>query len=215
MNSIFSNIELIKDYINLSSKTDGDICFIFNINTYRIEYITKDYCYLFNQENLYYSINNVEKEIGIIKKAKQFITEISGTGRYKLSFFIKVHNVSYDINAIITMTFEIENFKYAICNIILQGSKQDKFNPTLYHLISNTIYKFEEGTFKKDIKQNNSFNLTKRETQVLFLFIKGLTLKEIAIILNISYSSVRKYIEYIHEKLHIHNSCEIKDLLLK
>jgi len=50
--------------------------------------------------------------------------------------------------------------------------------------------------------------LTSRETEVLVLLHKGLTISEIAVALSISQSTVRNHTQHIFPKLHVHSRYE-------
>jgi DNA-binding NarL/FixJ family response regulator len=57
-------------------------------------------------------------------------------------------------------------------------------------------------TFQKPPPQSNE-NLSAREMEVLMLVAKGLTNKEIATQLNLSFDTVRNHLRHIYEKLHV------------
>ena len=56
-----------------------------------------------------------------------------------------------------------------------------------------------------DIKHKQTNNLTKREIEIVKLFIQGLTYKEVANRLNLSYYTVDTHRKKIFEKLGVHN----------
>lgn len=59
------------------------------------------------------------------------------------------------------------------------------------------------------------FNLTKRETEILEQLSTGLNYNQIAENLFISPGTVRKHIENIYQKLHVHNKVEAVQLAIK
>jgi len=60
-----------------------------------------------------------------------------------------------------------------------------------------------------------NFNLTKRETEILEQLATGLNYNQIAENLFISPGTVRKHIENIYQKLHVHNKVEAVQLAIK
>jgi len=63
--------------------------------------------------------------------------------------------------------------------------------------------------FKKYVpSQKEDFMLTKRETEILQLMVKGLNNKHIAEKLFISIQTVRNHIRHIYEKLHVHSKSQ-------
>ena len=59
------------------------------------------------------------------------------------------------------------------------------------------------------------FNLTKRETEILEQLASGLNYNQIAENLFISPGTVRKHIENIYQKLHVHNKVEAVQMAIK
>ena len=57
-------------------------------------------------------------------------------------------------------------------------------------------------------EENNEVNLTAREIEIIQLIEKELNNKQIADTLFISHGTVRKHIENIYSKLHIHTKVE-------
>lgn len=62
---------------------------------------------------------------------------------------------------------------------------------------------------------NENYSLSKRETEVLEQLATGLNYQEISNNLFISPATVRKHIENIYQKLHVHNKVEAIQLALK
>lgn len=63
--------------------------------------------------------------------------------------------------------------------------------------------------------QNVDYNLTKRETEILEQLASGLNYNQIAENLFISPGTVRKHIENIYQKLHVHNKVEAVQLAIR
>lgn len=59
---------------------------------------------------------------------------------------------------------------------------------------------------------NGSYDLTRREAQILFLVGYGKQNREIAAILNISFNSVRTYRKKLMQKFNINNAVEMTHL---
>lgn len=60
----------------------------------------------------------------------------------------------------------------------------------------------------KSISSPESFNLSKRELEILEKIADGISYQQIGNILFISAKTVRKHIEHIYEKLHVHSKLE-------
>ena len=60
----------------------------------------------------------------------------------------------------------------------------------------------------KYISSPESFNLSKRELEILEKIADGISYQQIGNILFISAKTVRKHIEHIYEKLHVHSKLE-------
>lgn len=67
------------------------------------------------------------------------------------------------------------------------------------------------GTRTEAIPESNDFNLTKREIEILDRLASGETYQQIAGKIFISPKTVRKHIENIYTKLHVHNKIEAVD----
>jgi DNA-binding NarL/FixJ family response regulator len=59
-------------------------------------------------------------------------------------------------------------------------------------------------TFQKSLPKQSEGGLSPRETEILLLLAKGLTNKEIASQLSISFETVRNHLRHVYEKLHVH-----------
>ena len=57
-------------------------------------------------------------------------------------------------------------------------------------------------------KQPKDYNLSERETEILKQLVQGLSYQQIANTLFISHGTVRKHVENIYDKLHIHSKVE-------
>jgi DNA-binding NarL/FixJ family response regulator len=67
--------------------------------------------------------------------------------------------------------------------------------------MSPAIAKKVLNTFQQ--KQNNKYNLTPRETEVLQLLNKGYTIKMIAAQLDVAFDTARSHLKNIYQKLHV------------
>jgi len=70
-------------------------------------------------------------------------------------------------------------------------------------------------SFLPQTKKTSTYNLTKRETQVLKLLSEGLSYKMIAARIEISYFTVNAHIRKVYEKLQVNSSSEAISLALK
>lgn len=68
---------------------------------------------------------------------------------------------------------------------------------------------------KEEAESQVDFNLTKRETEILEQLAAGLNYNQIAENLFISPGTVRKHIENIYQKLHVHNKVEAVQIAIK
>jgi len=69
--------------------------------------------------------------------------------------------------------------------------------------------------FNKPDQEEDKYNLTAREKEVLKLLSEGLSYKMVADSLGISYFTVNAHIKKIYEKLHVHSLGEAVSLALK
>ena len=68
-------------------------------------------------------------------------------------------------------------------------------------------------TAKSEDQEN--YNLSKRETELLQLLVNGFSYKMIGYELNISIDTVRSHIKKIYDKLHVHSATEAVSLAIK
>ena len=68
---------------------------------------------------------------------------------------------------------------------------------------------------REEVTEEFDFNLTKRETEILEQLAAGLNYNQIAENLFISPGTVRKHIENIYQKLHVHNKVEAVQTAIK
>lgn len=66
---------------------------------------------------------------------------------------------------------------------------------------------------KSDEQEN--YNLSKRETELLQLLVNGFSYKMIGFEMNISIDTVRSHIKKIYDKLHVHSATEAVSLAIK
>lgn len=75
-------------------------------------------------------------------------------------------------------------------------------------VIATKALQLVRGNRTEAIPENNDFSLTKRELEILDRLAKGETYQQIADKIFISPKTVRKHIENIYQKLHVHNKVE-------
>jgi len=86
---------------------------------------------------------------------------------------------------------------------VMQGGAA--MSPTI---ASKTLELLRSLTEKKSSPTPKDYNLSGRENQLLELLVEGHTYQQIADQMFISHGTVRKHIENIYEKLHIHSKIE-------
>jgi len=64
-------------------------------------------------------------------------------------------------------------------------------------------------------EEQENYNLSKRETELLQLLVNGFSYKMIGYELNISIDTVRSHIRKIYDKLHVHSATEAVSLAIK
>lgn len=90
----------------------------------------------------------------------------------------------------------------AIEDVMLGGG------PMSPHIASKALTLLREKTITNATPQPSDYNLSDRETELLQQLVKGLSYQQIADTLFISHGTVRKHIENIYSKLHIHTKVE-------
>lgn len=90
----------------------------------------------------------------------------------------------------------------AIEDVLLGGA------PMSPQIASKTLELLRSKTTEVHKKQPKDYNLSDRETAILKQLVQGLSYQQIANILFISHGTVRKHVENIYEKLHIHSKVE-------
>lgn len=80
--------------------------------------------------------------------------------------------------------------------------------PMSPHIASRALTLLREKTIDKVSPQPSDYNLSERESQLLQQLVHGLSYQQIADKLFISHGTVRKHIENIYTKLHIHTKVE-------
>ncbi|MCB0736487.1 MAG: response regulator transcription factor [Bacteroidetes bacterium] len=102
-----------------------------------------------------------------------------------------------------------ENLKAAILDIMAGGASM---TPS----IANKAMKLlRNAPIEEPVSEAESFALSERETSILEQLCKGRNYKEIANNLVISPGTVRKHIENVYRKLHVHNKAEAIRLAYK
>jgi DNA-binding NarL/FixJ family response regulator len=76
------------------------------------------------------------------------------------------------------------------------------------HIASRTLDLLRNATKTETFPTPNDYNLSERETELLQLLVQGNTYQLIADTMFISHGTVRKHIENIYNKLHIHSKVE-------
>lgn len=83
----------------------------------------------------------------------------------------------------------------------------------LLSLVNSKDQKIQDSKYVPNFYQidhyHKAFNLTQRETECLFLLIRGKSTKEIARFLELSHRTVEGYIEHIKDKMHISTRAQI------
>ena len=90
----------------------------------------------------------------------------------------------------------------AIEDVLLGGA------PMSPQIASKTLELLRSKTTEVHNKLPKDYNLSDRETEILKELVNGLTYQQIANDLFISHGTVRKHVENIYEKLHIHSKVE-------
>ena len=80
--------------------------------------------------------------------------------------------------------------------------------PMSPHIAAKALILLREKTVSNETPQPRDYNLSDRETELLKQLVKGLSYQQIADTLFISHGTVRKHVENIYSKLHIHNKVE-------
>lgn len=76
------------------------------------------------------------------------------------------------------------------------------------HVALKTLELLRDATKQKKMPTPDDYNLSERETELLQLLVQGNTYQQIADTMFISHGTVRKHIENIYHKLHIHSKVE-------
>lgn len=80
--------------------------------------------------------------------------------------------------------------------------------PMSPHIASRTLELLRNTAGGNDFPTPDDYNLSEREIQLLQLLVEGNTYQQIADSIFISHGTVRKHIENIYHKLHIHSKVE-------
>lgn len=90
----------------------------------------------------------------------------------------------------------------AIEDVLLGGA------PMSPQIASKTLELLRTKTSTGSSKQPGDYNLSERETEILKQLVNGLSYQQIAAASFISHGTVRKHVENIYGKLHIHSKVE-------
>ena len=90
----------------------------------------------------------------------------------------------------------------AIEDVLLGGA------PMSPQIAFKTLELLRSKTLEIYKKQPKDYNLSERETEILKQLVQGLSYQQIANTLFISHGTVRKHVENIYDKLHIHSKVE-------
>lgn len=108
----------------------------------------------------------------------------------------------------------VEKIKEAIDS--LMNGESAPMSPSIarrvLNLLTNTEQKFNSA---KKIEQENEYNLTKREKEILMLLVDGLEYKEIAQELSLSPNTIRNNVTKIYSKLHVTSRMQVVKILGK
>lgn len=213
----FNNTEGLIKYAKCLSLLYYDFYFIFDFRSCEVKYISTDFTNIFSTE---YRIN-------WIKRILQANRDLLDNVKSHLSMYDPADNifelrtyfplVEDNVKCSMILSFLIGMTKTeGLQSNILCTSRISKFhNQERYSILrsidNNQVLHYQKPEFveKKETDINNL--LTARERQLLFLMVKGFDNKEIACMLNLSYSSVRKYKEHIYVKLNVHSNSEVRN----
>lgn len=108
----------------------------------------------------------------------------------------------------------VEKIKEAIDS--LMNGESAPMSPSIarrvLNLLTSTEQKFNSA---KKIEQENEYNLTKREKEILMLLVDGLEYKEIAQELSLSPNTIRNNVTKIYSKLHVTSRMQVVKILGK
>jgi DNA-binding NarL/FixJ family response regulator len=129
-----------------------------------------------------------------------------------------------DIKVLILTVFDndekvFEAIKAGAAGYLLKDSKAYKIvsaiedvmmggGPMSPNIAAKALSLLREKTRETATPQPGDYNLSERETQLLEQLVQGLSYQQIADKLFISHGTVRKHIENIYNKLHIHTKVE-------
>jgi DNA-binding NarL/FixJ family response regulator len=130
-----------------------------------------------------------------------------------------------DIKVLILTVFDtdekiFEAIKAGAAGYLLKDSKphrivsaiEDIMNggaPMSPHIASRTLQLLRDTASKNELHpQPADYKLSERETELLQLLVEGHTYQQIADAIFISHGTVRKHVENIYNKLHIHSKVE-------
>jgi DNA-binding NarL/FixJ family response regulator len=99
--------------------------------------------------------------------------------------------------------------KAGACGYLLKRSSREEILRAIAEVqtggapMTGEVARMLVETFQKTVPRQPETGLSPREMEILVLVAKGLTNKEIATQLNISFDTVRNHLRHIYEKLHV------------
>lgn len=106
-------------------------------------------------------------------------------------------------------------------NISLLASEKEQSFFGIRPLVMLTFEPYGKRTRKNSIEPKRpqtdlkqTYHLTNRELEVCNLFVKGMTLEQIALQMNVTYSSIRTYLKNIFRKMQCSSQVELMHLLM-
>jgi DNA-binding NarL/FixJ family response regulator len=96
----------------------------------------------------------------------------------------------------------IEKIKEAVINLL--NNEGAPMSPSIARKALNLLMNSKIDSLNKTTTKNqNDYNLTDREQEVLTILVQGLEYKEIATEMNVSPNTIRNHITNIYKKLHV------------
>jgi len=173
--------------------------------------------YLLNEEPGYEVLadfNNCNEAGAVVKKYKPDVVlmDIDMPGHTGIEGVVMIKEAN-PLTAVIMYTVFEDDEKLFKClcaganGYLLKKTPPSKLFDAIQEVLnggapmSPAIAKKVLNTFQQ--KQNNKYNLTPRETEVLQLLNKGYTIKMIAAQLDIAFDTARSHLKNIYQKLHV------------
>ena len=183
---------------------------------------------LFNEISLLFTATNGQEALKKLEQCKKLPMVILMDIEMPLMDGIEATAVivsNTDIKVLILTVFDtdekiFEAIKAGASGYLLKDSKPHKIltaiedimqggAPMSPHIASRTLELLRNSSTKNEnFPKPADYNLSDRETQLLQLLVEGNTYQQIADCMFISHGTVRKHIENIYYKLHIHSKVE-------